>query len=129
MALLWDYRPICLPEIAVAISTFVAFGNPLPQPPTSSLAAVSGGVVERPSEPLEEEFCSPLDGNFSPQRGHLDSRCTKILILVLFSPASEGRRLLVHLYPVPLHAVLGLIARMRPTVILRFGCPSVYSRS
>ncbi len=44
MTLLWDNRPICLPKIAVATSPFVAFGNPLPQPATSSLAAVAYNV-------------------------------------------------------------------------------------
>src|SRR5438270_1230633 len=44
MALFWNYRPIRLPKIAVARSTFVAFGNPLPQPLTSSLAAVAYNV-------------------------------------------------------------------------------------
>ena len=46
VVILGDYRSICLPEIAVAISTFVAFGNPLPQPTTSSLATVADGVSD-----------------------------------------------------------------------------------
>ena len=44
VALLRNHRPVCLPEIAVARSTFVAFGDPPPQPAAGSLAAVAHDV-------------------------------------------------------------------------------------
>src|ERR687883_819260 len=46
VALLGDYRPVCLPKIAVATSSFVAFGNPLPQPTRSSLAPVADYISD-----------------------------------------------------------------------------------
>jgi hypothetical protein len=32
-----------------------------------------------------------------------------------------------HLYPTPLHVVIGLNARARPKVALHFGCPGFYA--
>jgi hypothetical protein len=46
VALLGDYRPVCLPKIAVATSSFVAFGNSPPQPATSSLAPLADYISE-----------------------------------------------------------------------------------
>ncbi len=105
MALLRDDRPISLPEIAVAIPTFIAFGNPLPQPPTSSLAALTDNVGDHltsvapqgdpypafvgflaDKRPQLVEFEHELFGRWGGQQGSRQRRQSKSF----FEPARDG---------------------------------------
>jgi hypothetical protein len=49
MMLLGDNRLIRFPGIAVTTSPFVASGDPLPQPPTSSPATVANDIADDPT--------------------------------------------------------------------------------
>jgi hypothetical protein len=107
VALLGDYRPVCLPKIAVATSSLVAFGNPLPQPTTSSLAPVADGgisehltAVARQGDPYpafvgflaDEKDHSSSSSSTSPSEGGAGGkvRAKEGKLAAFFEPARDG---------------------------------------